>query len=233
MTPSPETCARIRTALDAIDYAALGRIYCEFGGEAFFADRRTAVFDLGRSWAGALAARLAPRGRSLYVGAGIAELPAILTEALELERSVVPTNLRAEECEILNAALDQCAMPSLRWRATDAVHALDEGPFDHVAIVSVLDDPEVFPEVAGVTYGRADPRSLDPGRFAAERLSIRRLSERLMRAVVVPGVVTTTTEEVGWLLDALPDGVRAVADEELVETAIVGDPIGFLRLESS
>jgi len=47
----------------------------------------------------------------------------------------------------------------------------------------------------------------------------------------VPGVITTTVEEVAWFLSMAADrGLTIEADEEMVPTAIVGDPLGFLRV---
>jgi UDP-N-acetylmuramate-alanine ligase len=46
-----------------------------------------------------------------------------------------------------------------------------------------------------------------------------------------PGIVTTTAEEVAWFLEqARAAGATVDASEDLVETAIVGDPVGFLTI---
>jgi hypothetical protein len=43
--------------------------------------------------------------------------------------------------------------------------------------------------------------------------------------------VTTTPEEVAWFLgEADRAGVAVEALDDLIETAVVGDPVGFLRL---
>src|SRR5690606_32090939 len=98
-----DTRELLKRLFDALDWAALGEIYCDEGGEAFWREHRRPARIAGLGWADALASRLPPGGRSLYVGAGVAELPAMIAERRELGRTVVATNLRARECEVLDA----------------------------------------------------------------------------------------------------------------------------------
>lgn len=217
--------------MGALDYAALAEIYCDDGGSDFWEDRRGAVVDLGLSWAAELTARLSSGGRSSYVGAGVAELPALLTEVRDLGRECRVTSLRERECDTLNASLEAVGMADrLRFSAGDA-GALDETGFDHLSVVSVLDDPETYPWVSLVTYGRTSPVELDVGAFEAERTAVRALVAKLCGALTLPATVTTTFEEVPWILDyANQAGLSVEGDETMVETALVGDPLGFLTL---
>ena len=67
--------------------------------------------------------------------------------------------------------------------------------------------------------------------FEAERNRLRALVGTLLDGLRRPGLVTTTFEEVPWLLDAATTrGLTVDADDAALETAIVGDPIGFLRV---
>ena len=55
-----------------LDYARLGPIYCDEGGDEFWAAKRGLCQRLGLKLAKALVLRLRPGGVSLYVGAGVA-----------------------------------------------------------------------------------------------------------------------------------------------------------------
>lgn len=230
MVTFPATAALVRQVVAALDGSAVGRIYCDEGGEAFWRARRQPLIDLGLQWAAELARRLPKGGQSLYVGAGVAELPAMLVEAVELRRDVVACTLRGEECEVVNSALTAIKAP-LRLRHVDA--RLCAAAADHVSLVSVLSDPETFPVVSGLTYGRLHPALVDHSAFAAEGEQVRGLLRAVLDGLRRPGWITTTVEEVPWLLAwAESAGVVASADDTMVDTAIVGDPIGFLRVSS-
>jgi hypothetical protein len=77
---------------DQLDYKALGAIYCDEGGEEFWKDRREPCQTLGVQMAKILRRRLKSEGRSLYVGAGVAEIPMLVMETLELHRKVAAFN---------------------------------------------------------------------------------------------------------------------------------------------
>ena len=234
MIPSASTCELLERLMAALDYGALGAIYCDEGGDAFWADRRAAVVEVGLTWAKELAARVPRGGRSLYVGAGVAELPVLLTEVLDLERACLATNLREAECETLNESLAAVGLGKrLRLLDCDALDVIDRGPFDHVSMVNVLDDPEEFPWVSGVTYGRASPLDLEPAAFDAERTRIRALMSALLSSLALPAVITTTAEETPWVMEAAKRaGIQVDGDDVRVETALVGDALGFLRLSA-
>ena len=135
-----------RRVLDRLDWQALGEIYFHWGGEEFWEDKLPQVTTLGELLAKRLLSELPRGGSSLWVGAGVAELPVLLPEVLLHDRVVVAAK----------------------------------------------------------------------GLFA-----------RLAR----PGLVTTSAEEVAWFLEqAEAVGATIDASEDLVETAVVGDPVGFLTV---
>ena len=232
--PSPSTLKRIELLMKALDYGELGEIYCEDGGWEFWNEKRQEVVDLGCLWVRALAQRLQGPGRSLYAGAGVAELPVLFTEVLDLGREVVVVSLRERECLSLNRSLEAIGMrDKLEYRHRDAGSVADCGPFDHLCAVSLLDDPESFPQVSALTYGQLHPVHLDEKAFVTERQRIRSLVADLWRGLRTPFLITTTSEEVPWFLErAEQEGVRVEADEETIQTAIVGDPVGFLMVKA-
>ncbi len=232
--PSQSTQHRIELLMSSLDYEELADIYCEKGGREFWSEKRQEVLDLGRLWVQALTRRLPGPGRSLYAGAGVAELPAILTELLDLGREVVISSLRERECRSLNRSLESVGLgDDLQYLNRDAASLSDCGPFDHLCAVSLLDDPESFPTVSAVTYGDLHPVHLDPDAFAAEGRRVRSLVDGLWVGLRKPFLITTTAEEVPWFLErANREGARVEADEELIPTAIVGDPVGFLVIRA-
>lgn len=235
--PSPGTGRTIDALFAALDYRELGPIYCEEGGEAFWEAHRGPAIVCGRAWAAALAPRLSRGGNSLYAGAGVAELPALLTEVLDLERTVRVANLDALECASLNRSLAAVGLSGrIHFEAVDAaqVAALagrQRSGFDHVSAVSIFDDPVRYPQVSAVTYGSVPPVLLDLEAFAQERERLRGLARALLASLCPPGVITTTGEEVAWFLEAAAAcGLRLTAADDAIETAIVGDRLGFLEV---
>jgi hypothetical protein len=173
-----------------------------------------------------LLGKLPPGGRSLYVGAGVAELPTLIAEANERQRQVEPYNLRRSEVAILNHA---CRTFPVKFRGRDAVSA--RGRFDHLWMVSVLNDPERFPHLAPLSYGEADPVTFNPVRFQKERLIVQGIVNRCMPKLSLPGLVTTSTEEVIWIAEwchryRIPYRV----ERQQYPTALVGDPICFMNI---
>ena len=219
----------IARVFDHLDYAALGKVYCYEGGKDFWRAKREPCRRLGTQIGTALLARLKPGGRSLYVGAGVAELPAMLIESLDLHRSVLPYNLRRREVALLNRA---CRALPLRFYAADAARA--SGPFDHLWIVSVLNDPERFPQLAALSYGRAVPVTFDAGVFRQERNIVRVIVNRCLSKLTVPGLVTTSTEEVVWIADwCHRHSIPYLVERTYYPTALVGDPVCFMRIGST
>lgn len=221
------TTQQIARMYNSLNYAGLGPIYCDEGGEAFWQDRRGSCQKLGITIAKALRARLSPLGRSLYVGAGVPEIPVLLMEILDLNRTVCPYNLRQEEVDILNQAGGERGIPFCFGSAEAAT-----GRFDHLWIVSVLNDPEEFPNLSVLfSYGRADPLAFDTSAFLHERETGIRLFANCMAKLTKPGLLTTSVEELPWVehwcqLHDIPYHV----DDRTYPTALVGDPVCFILI---
>ena len=218
--------------LERLDWHALGEIYFHWGGEQFWRERLPRVVELGEKLGMRLLQQVPRGGASLWVGAGVAELPVLLGEVLLHERTVVAANLRERECEVMNAGLLAAAPDvGLRFAAGDARFAEPGRSFDHLGCISVFTDPEIWPVISDVAYGRVAPVQLDVERFLAERESMREIAKGLFARLVRPGLVTTSAEEVAWFLEqAEASGASVDASEDLVETAVVGDPVGFLAV---
>ncbi|MBL8724573.1 MAG: hypothetical protein JNK49_11030 [Planctomycetes bacterium] len=218
--------------LDACDWPALGAIYCNDPVEARWPERRALVQEHGLALARRLLAALPRGGTSLWVGAGLAEVPVLLAETMRQGRQVLATNLRVAECELLNRALEQ-AVPEMpcRYQPVDARTLAAAAAFDHLGCVSVFTDPETWPVLSEVAYGRLAPVQIDVAKFVAEREQARELAAVLFGRLSRPGWITTTAEEVSWFLEqAELAGAAIEADEELVPTALVGDPVGLLQV---
>ncbi|HEU4686242.1 MAG TPA: hypothetical protein VFS39_17170 [Nitrospira sp.] len=223
---SPGTKSAIDEIFQLLPYRVLGSVYCYEGGREFWRRKREPCRRLGLRIAGALIRRLRPHGRSLYVGAGVAELPALLAETLELGRLVCPYNLRRVEVASLNRA---CGESPVRFRACDAGTA--PGRYDHLWMVSVLNDPERFPELSRLSYGRADPATFNLVRFRRERQVVQDLVARCLGKLSVPGLVTTSTEEVVWIAQwCHRKQIPYLVERRQYPTALVGDPLCFIRI---
>lgn len=222
----PRTLASIARVFETLDYTALGEIYCDEGGMAFWEERRGPAQKLGTKLAETLCSRLPPRGRSLFVGAGVAEIPIMIMETMELKREIMAYNLRTREAVLLNQA---CAGLPFTIQPADARSA--EGSFDHMWIVSVLNDPECFPELGALSSGRANPATFDPAAFVVERQAVTSLAARCLEKLAYPGLVTTSVDEICWITDwCARSGVSYVLENEDYPTAIVEDPICFIRI---
>jgi hypothetical protein len=216
----------ISQVFDYIDYKRLEAVYCYEGGDEFWRRKREPCRRLGTKVAEVLIRKLSPGGRSLYVGAGVTELPALLGEALELQRHVEPYNLRRSEVTVLNHA---CRGLPARFRSVDA--SMAHGRFDHIWIVSVLNDPERFPHLSPLSYGQADPVTFNPVLFQKERRIVQSIVNRCMSKLIVPGLVTTSTEEVVWIADwCHRHKVLYRVERKQYPTALVGDPICFIKI---
>lgn len=225
----PHTRATVRTLFKRLDYPALGRIYCDEGGDAFWKATRGPCQTLGIKLAEVLRGRLKQGGRSLYVGAGVAELPMLAMETMELGRTVTACNLRADEVEVLNQACNDVPFRFVHQDAGDA-----DGTFDHLWIVSVLNDPERFPELSALSYGRANPVLFDTEAFTKEREQVVALAAHCLRKLQLPGLVTTSTEEINWITDwCLRRNISCVVEPKGYPTATVEDPACFIRVGES
>ena len=217
----------IREVFSKLDYAVLGEIYCEEGGEAFWNAHKKKCQTMGIKIAEALKQRLSQHGRSLYVGAGVAEIPMLVMETLEMSRTVEACNLREQEVSILNQA---CHALPFTIQATDAQTV--QGTFNHLWMASVLNDPECFPETSALSYGRADPVRFDPVAFQREKTHIQGLLDACLPKLSRPGLLSTSVEEVTWMTDWLTrNQIPFHVEEKAYPTAIVGDPLCFIRIE--
>jgi len=222
----PSTRRVITSVFNRLDYGPLARVYCYEGGDEFWKSKREPCRRLGMLVGEALLKRLSPGGRSLYVGAGVAELPPLLAESLELHRTVLPCNLRRHEVVTLNRA---CRGLPVRFHTADAgtVH----GAFDHLWIVSVLNDPEQYPHLSSLSYGCAVPLTFDVRAFMKERTVLRSLVNRCMAKLRLPAVVTTSVEEANWIADwCHRHHTPYRVERRQFRTALVGDPICFMRI---
>ncbi|CUS33868.1 conserved hypothetical protein [Candidatus Nitrospira nitrificans] len=216
----------ITQVFDRLDYKRLESVYCHEGGDEFWQAKREPCRRLGTKIAEVLIKKLPRGGRSLYVGAGVTELPALVAEALDLGRQVEPYNLRRSEVAILNRA---CRSLPVRFRAQDASSAA--GRFDHLWMVSVLNDPERFPHLSPLSYGRADPVTFDPVRFRKQRRIVQSIVNRCMPKLRLPGLVTTSTEEVIWIADwCHRHKIQYRVERKQYPTALVGDPICLIKI---
>jgi hypothetical protein len=223
---NPDTTRQIAEIFRRLDYAALGPVYCDEGGDKFWEAKRVLCRRRGAAIAAALRDKLPVGGHSLYVGAGVPEIPPLMMELLELKRKTAAYNLRDEEVRVLNRA---CRDSALRFEPGDAGHA--RGGYDHLWIVSVMNDPERFPDLSALSYGRATPLTFHPRRFEKERRTVRQLVNRCLRKLCRPGWVTTTTEEVQWIAEwCHRRDILYTVGEEQYPTATVGDPICFVHI---
>ncbi|MDH4153090.1 MAG: hypothetical protein OEV01_04835 [Nitrospira sp.] len=223
---SGSTRLAIASVFDHLDYKRLESVYCYEGGDEFWRAKREPCRRLGTKVAEALAGKLPCGGRSLYVGAGVMEIPALIAEAIELQRQVAPYNLRRSEVTVLNHA---CRGLPVRFVAHDAASA--QGRFDHLWMVSVLNDPERFPHLSPLSYGQADPVTFNPIAFQKERRIVQAIIDRCMPKLAVPGLVTTSTEEAVWIADwCHRHHVPYRVERRQYPTALVGDPICFIKV---
>ncbi len=216
----------IKHIFNNLDYAALGSIYCDEGGVEFWKAHRRPCERMGVKLAQSLKDLLSPKGASLYVGAGVAEIPPLLMEISELDRNVAAYNLRKEEVDILNQT---CHDFSLSFFPSDAKEAV--GSYDHIWIVSVLNDPERFPELSSLSYGRANPVTFNAGEFEHERDAVLSMTNNCLNKLTIPGWITTSVEEIPWITNWCEQkSVPYTVGEKDHPTAIVRDPICFIHV---
>ncbi|MCW5797633.1 MAG: hypothetical protein KIT40_03970 [Nitrospira sp.] len=216
----------IKAIFSRLDYAQLGPIYCDEGGDEFWAAKRGLCQRLGTKVATVLKGRLKPGGTSLYVGAGVAEIPPLVMEALELDRRVVACNLRRQEVLVLNRA---CGELPIRFQHLDAGSVTQR--VDHLWLVSVLNDPERFPELSVLSYGRANPVTFNAKKFVTQQRIVARLVDRCLSRLTVPGLVTTTVEEAVWVAEwCHRRDIPYRLDERTYASPTVGDPICLIQI---
>ena len=226
-------------ALDGeIDWDTVAAVYCDGDANGFFdEERRGAVLDAGLKLTSDIGEALAPGGRSLYIGAAVAELAPMLFEVIVLGRKVVWVTLKSKETEELARALAAVGkvtgetLPSpqtKRWRGREV------GPCDHVWMTSVLTDPVAFPALHDALYGRwGTPEAVGGGHPKAERRQARELVDEALAACSKDALITTTDEEIAIWQAAIGD---LGGDLEVARTGrtsgLVGDVIRLCRLRA-
>jgi hypothetical protein len=222
----PATRRAIKEIFARLDYGQLGPIYCDEGGDEFWAAKRGLCQRVGTKLANALLSHLTRGGTSLYVGAGVAEIPPIVMETLDLGRLVLACNLRRREVSVLNRA---CTGFPVRFHHRDGGSVKDR--VDHLWLVSVLNDPERFPELSTLSYGRANPVTFDARKFVPQQRTVATLVDRCLSRLTVPGLVTTTVEEAVWIAEwCHRKGIRYHIDRRTFASPTVGDPICLIRI---
>ena len=234
--PSLDDFARALGAFEAsVDWAALGALHCHEGGDGFFPPEQVeAMRDAGLRIAGELGEALEGRkGRSLYVGAAIAEVVPVLVERFVLQREVVWINLPGAESDLMNAAFEaadgECglALPRVETVGVDAV----EGRFDHGWLVSVLNDPDAFPALHDALYGRKGELATGRGDLLEDKARAEALAESVLDRLEPGALLTTTDEELPVLRPLFARrGWRVRASEDALLTGVVGDPLRFVKL---
>lgn len=223
---SGSTRQAIVNVFNHLDYKRLESVYCYEGGDEFWRKKREPCRRFGTTVAEAFVQKLPRGGRSLYIGAGVAELPVLIAESMDRQRHVEPYNLRRSEVTVLNHA---CRAIPVRFFARDASSA--RGRFDHLWMVSVLNDPERFPHLSPLSYGQANPVTFNPITFQKERRIVQAIVDRCMPKLDIPGLVTTSTEEVVWIADwCHQHRVPYHVERKQYPTALVGDPICLIKV---
>ena len=221
-----QTRRQIAEIFHRLDYSKLGPVYCDEGGDEFWKAKRSPCLRIGTRLAEMLRPKLDAEGRSLYVGGGVPEIPALVMETMELRRRVSVHNLRVAEVRVLNEA---CSRIGVQFNRSDASSA--QGLYDHIWMVSVVNDPERLPDLAALSYGRAEPLTFNPARFVRQRRTVRTLVKRCLAKLSLPGWVTTTTEEVQWIAEwCHMRNIPYRVEDTGYATATVGDPVCIVRL---
>lgn len=246
MSDLDERTARFAAALstlhEELDWDLLGDIYCHEGGEHFFPpQQREALLDAGLQIAEELSDAIAKLpaggpGRSLYLGAAVAELGPILLETLIAEREVQWRNLPGPEVAELNRALEvaserlEHALP----RVEIATDVLPSRHFDHIWCVSVWTDPDRFPALHDELYERrGDELAAGGGDLSAERERALGLAGELLDAARAPALLCTTDEELVLFQSLLaPRGLVLNIPERGRLTPIVGDVLRICLLDA-
>lgn len=232
MSGGPEALAAAWTALeDELDWPLLGRLHCHEGGDDFFGpEDRARLLDAGLLFADDLGAVLARGGRSLYVGASVAELVPMLVERLVLGREVLWYERDAPVTRELARAVDVAARATdstLPAPCTDPLDTVPPASCDHLWLVSVLTDPEVFPALHDALYERhGDELATGGGDLGAERAAAEALARTALARLRPPAHVSTTDEELALLRPLCP-GLEVPDRARL--SAVVGDPVRLCR----
>jgi len=226
---------------DELDWVRLGACYCEGDARTFFdAGRREALIEVGLHLADDVATGLPAGGpgRSLYLGAALAELAPILAERLVLEREVTWLNRSGPEVDELRRAtrtVEQRLGMELPTPSTDEVASVPASSCDHLWLVSVLTDPDAFPALHDALYERRGGElATGRGELTEERRRADELVDALLERAALPCALTTTDEEleiVGPLVARR--GLELRVPEAARLSALVGDAVRVCRLDRS
>jgi len=233
--------ATVAALAEALDWPRLGLEYCEEGGLEFFdEEQREAVVDAGLAFAEDLAELLKPGGRSLYVGAGVAELVQIVFESVVLEREVVIASLPCFEVDELNRVLAEVGskfgleLPTFMGKPLAELET--EAGFDHVWHVSVLSDPDAFPALHDYLYDRHKPEdgATGSGHYPHDKARAREMIKDVISRFDVPCVLSTSDEE--WDLFGPAIGRAGLAVDMAARgrlSPIVGDVVRQALVEKA
>lgn len=224
--------------VDELDWALLGRMYCEGDGSGFFDEALVSqVLDTGLELVDGLASGL-PRGgtgRSIYLGAATAELPLVCAEALVLGRETRWLNLPGPELDELRRALGAVGAKlglKLPQPEASSLATVEDGSCDHLWMASVLTDPDAFPALHDKLYERAGTElATGRGDEAVELARAKDLSRQLLAKAASSAVLSSTDEEFAILVpEARLLGLEIAVPGSGRLTAIVGDTLRFARL---
>lgn len=227
--------------VEELDWARLGRTYCDGDGSDFFDDElRGRVLETGLELADELASAL-PRGgprRSLYFGAAVAELPVILAESVALGREVCWLNLPGEELDELVRALRAVSARlalQLPHPSVAAIESVERASCDHLWMTSVLTDPEAFPALHDELYERRGSElATGRGSLSEERQRADDFVRALLARAAPPALLTTTEEELTLVRPQLASaGLSLRAPRAGRLSAIVGDSVLVTRLSAA
>lgn len=227
-----------------LDWEGLGGAYCDQEAPDFFdAERRDLIRDVGLEVALDLTAHLPAGGRSLYVGAGVAELVPLCVEALLQDREVRALTLPGREADELERALSAAEEALRPQYGTDFTlprveglrleDATLDGPFDHVWCASVLNDPDAFPALHDHLYERftEDAGATGRGSLEGDVMRARLWLETLEPTLAERAALSTSDEEwCVWGPYLEERGWTAAVHDEGRISALVGDRVRLFRL---
>ncbi len=227
---------------EALDWSGLGRVYCHEGGESFFApEQREAIRDTGLALATDLQralAQLPPEspGRSLWMGAAVAEHVPILFDHILLERDVIWRNLDGFEFQETRRAFARVEEEiGLSLPAMEEPTTADSGPFDLLWVVSVFSDPDAFPALHDLLYERSGTElATGAGNLRAETAHVKRWAFDLLSQLSTPGVLVTSDEELPFFLEAATEqSLHIQIPDQGRLSGVVGDVIRFCSVSAS
>jgi len=220
-----------------LDWERLGRAYCEGDGTDFFDDElRERWLDVGLQIADTLAEALnGSKGRSVYIGAALAEVPTMLVESIVLGRDVVWINLPGDEIDELARVMRLAAEKfgiALPMPSFERVESLPRASFDHVWMVSVLTDPDHFPALHDELYERHGTElATGRGSLTEDRERAKHLARSVLELAPMAAFVTTTDEELEIVrFEARSRGSALNQLDADRVSAIVGDRVRVCRV---